>query len=167
VTTQVDAANEVSNLPAAAPERTSRRFFAQLDSGAPITRDLALLSLRLAFGGALALTHGRAKLAAPARFLEALAKRDFPLPGFFGWAAILSEFVGGLLLAVGLLTRPAATFVVITLGVAAFDFHSADPFAKRELALAYAVVALSVAIAGPGRYSLDGWLASRSEPRQR
>jgi len=161
VTTVDDNADaNVSHFPAAAAEPASRRFFALLTADAAITRDLALLVLRLGFGAALALTHGRAKLAAPARFIEALAKHDFPLPGFFGWAAILSEFAGGLLLAVGLLTRPAATFVAITLGVAAFDFHSADPFAKRELALAYAVVALSVAIAGPGRYSLDNWIAA-------
>jgi putative oxidoreductase len=166
VTTQVDSANQVSNLPAAAPEHISRRFFAWLASGGPVTGDLALLILRVAFGAALALTHGRAKLTAPERFVEALSKRNFPLPGFFGWAAILTEFVGGALLVVGLLTRPAATLVVITLGVAAFDFHSADPFAKRELALAYAVVALSVAIAGPGRYSLDRWLGSPSRPQR-
>jgi putative oxidoreductase len=166
MTTHVEAANQLSNPPPGAPEPAARRFFAQLATGAPLTRDLALLILRLGFGAALALTHGRAKLAAPARFLEALTKRDFPLPGVFGWAAILSEFVGGLLLAVGLLTRPAATLVVVTLGVAAFDFHSADPFAKRELALAYVVAALSIAIAGPGRYSLDSWLGSRSEPRK-
>jgi putative oxidoreductase len=140
----------------------SSGIFARLASAPPASRDLALLILRLGFGVSLALTHGRVKLLAPVKFLEGLAKHGFPLPLFFGWAAILSEFAGGLLLAVGLLTRPAATFVLITLGVAAFDFHSADPFAKRELALAYAVVALAVGIAGPGRYSLDSWLAGRA-----
>ncbi len=64
-----------------------------------------------------------------------------------------------------LLTRPAITFVLIALGVAAFDFHSADSFAKRELALACAVVALAVAIAGPRRHSLDSWLALSTKPR--
>ena len=110
----------------------------------------------MAFGSALALSHGLGKLEAPAQFILALTKRGFPLPGVFGWAALLSEFAGGgILLALGLLTRPAAGFVLITLTVAAFDIHSGDPFAKRELALAYAVVALTLLIAGPGRFSLD------------
>jgi putative oxidoreductase len=78
---------------------------------------------------------------------------------------VLSEFVGGLLLALGLLTRPAATFVLITLTVAAVDIHSGDPFAKRELALAYAVVALSLMLGGGGRYSLDRALFWRSQDR--
>lgn len=117
--------------------------------------DSGLLVLRVGFGLALALAHGFGKVSSPERFLQSLAAKDFPLPGFFGWAAIASEFLGGLLLALGLLTRPAAAFVLITLGVAAFDIHAHDPFAKRELALAYVAVALALLIAGPGRFSLD------------
>ncbi|HEY0464026.1 MAG TPA: DoxX family protein [Polyangiaceae bacterium] len=121
----------------------------------PWAYDLAFLGLRLAFGSTLALSHGLGKLEAPARFIQGLTNRGFPLPELFGWAALLSEFVGGLLLALGLFTRPAAALVLITLTVAALDIHSGDPFAKRELALAYAVVALTLLIAGPGRLSLD------------
>jgi len=165
VTTHLDSARQGSERRRSL-QPVSQGIFARLASDTPATRDLALLTLRVGFGLALSLSHGRAKLAAPARFLEALSKHEFPLPHFFGWAAILSEFAGGLLLALGLLTRPAATLVLVTLGIAAFDFHSADPFAKRELALAYAVVGLAVAIAGPGRYSLDAWPSARSKPRE-
>jgi putative oxidoreductase len=132
-----------------------QRLLARLASAPPWAHDLAFLVLRLTFGAALALSHGLGKLTAPAQFILALSKRGFPLPELFGWAALLSEFAGGLLLALGLLTRPAAAFVLITLTVAAFDIHSGDPFVKRELALAYAVVALTLLIAGPGRFSLD------------
>ena len=128
---------------------------ARLASATPRAYDLAFLALRLAFGSALALSHGWGKLAAPAQFILGLTKRGFPLPEVFGWAALLSEFAGGILLALGLFTRPAAAFVLLTLGVAAFDIHAGDPFARRELALAYAVVALALLIAGPGRFSLD------------
>ena len=160
MTTPLSSLNSVSDRPQT--NDLSQRVFAHLVGSTPRTRDLALVVLRVFFGLALALTHGRTKLNTPARFIEGLSKHGFPLPQVFGWAAILSEFLGGLLLAFGLLTRPAATFVLVTLGVAAFDFHSADPFAKRELALAYAVVALALAIAGPGRYSIDAWAASRA-----
>jgi putative oxidoreductase len=136
-------------------QASGHRLLARLAGATPWAYDLAFLALRLAFGSALALSHGLGKLEAPAQFILALTKRGFPFPGAFGWAAILSEFAGGILLALGLLTRPAAALVLVTLTVAAFDIHSGDPFAKRELALAYAVVALAVLIAGPGRFSLD------------
>jgi putative oxidoreductase len=74
---------------------------------------------------------------------------------------VLSEVLGGLLLALGLFARPAAACVAVTMLVAAFVVHAGDPFGRRELALAYACVAIGVLLAGPGRYSLDAWWRSR------
>ena len=126
-----------------------------LTQTSPLGIDLGLLVVRASFGLALALAHGYGKLVNPERFIQGLTTRGFPLPGFFGWAAIVSEFVGGLLLALGLLTRPAAALVLVTLSVAAFDVHADDPFKKKELALAYAVVGLALLVTGAGRLSLD------------
>lgn len=137
------------------------QIFQKLASSTPARHDLGLALLRGAFGLSLALAHGLGKLAHSAQFVAGLAQGGFPLPALFGWAAILSEFVGGLLLAIGLLARPAALFVLVTLGVAAFAVHAADPYARKELALAYVVVSLVVLVAGPGRYSLDAALAAR------
>ena len=168
MTTQLDPKDQLSSvsdlaLAAAGPGSSLPLRFA---NATRLTPDLALLLLRVAFGASLALSHGLVKLEAPASFLQLLIKRGFPLPVFFGWAAILSEFAGGLLLALGSFTRPAAAFIVVTLGVAALDIHSGDPFAKRELALAYAVVALTLLIAGPGRFSLDRlWSTRKKDPR--
>jgi putative oxidoreductase len=75
--------------------------------------------------------------------------------------AMLSEFVGGILVAIGLATRPAALFVTATMLGAAFVAHSGDPFSKKESALAYALVALVVLVAGPGRYSVDARLEKK------
>jgi putative oxidoreductase len=124
----------------------------------PSTRgavDAGLLALRLGFGLTLALKHGLAKLLDLEKFIGTVAKHGFPLPGVFGPIAMLSEFAGGLLLAVGLMTRPAATFVLATMLGAALKVHAHDPFSKKELALAYALVALVLFVTGPGRYSLD------------
>jgi putative oxidoreductase len=143
-------------------ENRDNGFFARLAASPPSARELGLALVRVGFGLSLAFAHGLGKISHPDQFIGGLTQGGFPLPVFFGWAAILSEFAGGLLLALGLLARPAAAFVVATLGVAAFHVHSADPYQKKELALAYVLVGIAVLVAGPGRFSLDALFASRS-----
>jgi putative oxidoreductase len=125
---------------------------------APSDAALGLLVLRVAFGLSLALAHGLPKLLDPARFIRVLAEDGFPLPELFGWAAIGAELIGGVLLAIGLLTKPAAALVLITMAIAVLDAHAGDPFRKRELALAYGTVALVLLHTGPGRWALDAKL---------
>ena len=120
-----------------------------------------LALLRVWFGLVLALNHGLGKVTDLGKFTEGVASRGMPLPGVLGPAAALSEFLGGLLVAVGLFTRPSALFVAITMLVAALHIHAADPFGKKELAFAYAVVALVVLISGPGHFSLDALIFKR------
>lgn len=127
------------------------------------TLDAAALVLRVTFGLSLALMHGLNKLRAPQAFLENVARHGFPAPTLLGWLAILSEFVGGLLLALGLFTRSAAASIAATLLIAAFKVHGNDPFAKKELALAYAVVGLAFLLSGPGRYALDAVLQRKRQ----
>jgi len=129
------------------------------------TVDVAALVVRVGFGMTLALAHGLSKLKSPEQFIEGVAKRGFPAPTVLGWVAILSELLGGLLLALGLFTRPAAAAVASTLLIAAFKVHADDPFAKKELALAYAVVGLAFLIGGPGRYALDAVLQRKRRGR--
>ncbi len=80
----------------------------------------------------------------------------FPTPVVFAWLAALSEFGGGILVAIGLATRAAALFVFATMSVAAFVAHADDPLRVKELALAYWTMAGAVALCGPGPYSVDG-----------
>ncbi len=133
--------------------------------GADAAADAGLLILRLFAGLALAFGHGLGKIPPSAGFVEATAALGFPLPEVFAWAAGLAEFVGGLLLVVGLLTRPAAVFVAFTMAVAAFGQHAADPFADKEMALLYGVIALTLLLSGAGRFSLDALLRRRAERR--
>jgi putative oxidoreductase len=123
--------------------------------------DAGLLVLRLGFGLTLAFGHGIHKLLALGKFIDSVARNGFPLPQVMGPLAMLSEFAGGLLLALGLLTRPAAACVLGTMLGAAFQVHGASPFSKKELALAYALVAAVLLITGPGRYSVDARLEKR------
>ena len=117
--------------------------------------DVGLLLLRLGFGLTMAFAHGLGKIPPSAGFVEGTAAMGFPLPALFAWAAALSEFVGGLLIAVGLATRPAAVLLATTMAVAAFVRHGADPFADKEMALLYLFASLALAAAGAGRYALD------------
>ena len=121
------------------------------------TVDLGLLLLRVWVGAVLALEHGWGKVSDLGTFTSNIAAR-VPFAGVLAPAAALSEFAGGLLLVVGLATRPAAAFILATMSVAVFRFHAADPFGKKELALAYGVAALALLVAGPGRLSADARL---------
>ena len=117
--------------------------------------DLGLLGMRLFAGLSLALAHGIGKIPPSERFIEGVGKLGFPAPTVFGWAAGLSEFAGGLLLAVGLFTRPAAAMVLVTMLVAGLGRHAQDPFKDKEKAFLYAAIALACLGLGAGRVALD------------
>jgi len=84
-------------------------------------------------------------------------------PGWlFALAAGLVEFVGGILLALGLFTRPAAAAAFVLLLVATFKVHWAAGFFNTaggyEYALLWALVVLGFVIRGGGPLSLDAKL---------
>ena len=86
------------------------------------------------------------------------------LMGQRGIAGIL-EFFGGLLIMVGLFTRPVAFLVSGQMAVAYFIAHAPDglwPIMNRgELAAFYCFTWLFFCAHGAGKYSIDGWLACR------
>jgi putative oxidoreductase len=127
----------------------------------PLHSDAALLVLRLGAGLMMAFGHGIKKVTGLDRFIDSVTRHGLPLPELLAPAAAISELVGGLLLALGLFTRAAASFVLITMLVAAFWVHSADPFGKKEMALLYACTMITLLLAGPGKWSLDAKLFRR------
>ena len=72
------------------------------------------------------------------------------------------EFFGGILIAIGLFSRPAALAATISTGVAAFYVHLPIGFyvdwGGTEFATLWTVVLLMIAIRGSGRLSVDGLL---------
>ncbi|MFZ5471347.1 MAG: DoxX family protein [Myxococcota bacterium] len=126
------------------------------------TANLAWAALRVVFGLSMAFFHGYSKVfeGGAAKLLGAVNALGIPFPTFFAWAAALSEFAGGLLLALGLATRPAAAFIGCTMLVALYH-HTADPFARSEVALLYFTVAGAAVVLGGGRFALDRFIRLR------
>jgi putative oxidoreductase len=120
-----------------------------------------LLLLRLGAGAFMLVGHGLPKVLT---FAEKAAKFADPLHigsrASFTLAAS-AEALGAALVALGLFTRPAAASVVVTMLVAGLLQHAHDPFARKELALLYAVAFAAVLLTGPGPLSLDAWIARR------
>ena len=81
-------------------------------------------------------------------------------PGIF-WAALVggTEFFGGLFLAIGFLTRPAAAGVAILMAVAAFWIHLPNGFfwnaGGYEYPLLWGLIALAIFFRGGGEMSVD------------
>lgn len=88
-------------------------------------------------------------------FINDVAKMGFPMPTIFAWAAVLAEFIGGILLILGFLTRPAVFFIMVTTFVAAFVFHK-EPFQQGLTAFIFFFISLSLMFTGPGRIGIDG-----------
>jgi len=117
--------------------------------------ELGITLLRVFTGLSMAVAHGTGKMPPPPELIEAVKAIGLPLPTACAWAAALCEVVGGVLLAIGLFTRPAAACILFTMAVAAFAVHGGDSYGERELALLYGAVALAFLTLGSGRMSLD------------
>ncbi len=120
-----------------------------------IQKDIGLLVLRLGAGLFMAFGHGLGKIPPSDGFVGGVEKLGLPMPTFFAWMAALSEFLGGLLIAFGLFTRPAAFFWICTMGTAAFIRHADDPFASKEKALLFLTIGLCLLFTGGGKFSLS------------
>ena len=122
--------------------------------------ELSLFIPRVFFGLTMAFTHGLGKVPPPDMLVSGVESMGLPMPLVFAWIAGLSEFAGGILLALGLLTRPAALFLSFTMATAGLVVHAKDPFNVKEMAFLYLAVFIMYAIRGSGRWSVD-YLISR------
>lgn len=105
--------------------------------------------------GLLLLQHGTGKLL---KFPAGAVPATFNLNSMPGYAGVI-EFVCGILLVIGLLSRPAAFVASGLMAVAYFLAHAPQGFFpilnRGELAVLYCFVFLYLAAAGPGPWSLD------------
>jgi len=105
------------------------------------------------------LQHGSAKLL---KFPHVAMFDNLQYFSIYGVAGVL-ELVGGILLLIGLFTRPVAFVLSGTMAAAYFIAHNTPFFSPMlnggEAAYLFCFIFLFIAAAGPGRWSVD---ASRS-----
>ena len=127
----------------------------------PNSTHFALLLLRLAAGGFM-LTHGYGKLQ---RSLAGEFQFGDPIglgPEVSLVLAVFAEFFCSLLVMLGLGTRLATIPLIVTMAVAAFIAHGADPFGRKELALFYLVSFVVLFLTGSGKFSVDRLIGGKS-----
>lgn len=126
--------------------------------------NLGLLIIRLSIGFSFVYFHGWEKITGGVDKWEMLGNQmqyagiNF-LPVVWGFMAALAEFGGGLLLMIGLFTRPAAFFMATTMLVANLMHYYKDGLEAHPFEMLFIFIALF--IMGAGKYSLDAKIKFR------
>ncbi|MCA9310300.1 MAG: DoxX family membrane protein [Phycisphaerales bacterium] len=116
--------------------------------------DVLLLLSRLYAGLAIA-GAGLDKLPTPSWMVDQVGQIGLPMTEVSAHAACLTEFVAGLLLAAGLMTRPAALAVATVMGVASFGYHRLTPILDMHIAQGLFWLFIVFVAIGGGTLSLD------------
>ena len=138
--------------PAERPRLLFPSFSRLYDALAP----LSIVLMRVIAGVALAV-HGWPKIQDPFKNVDMVEKLGF-VPGAI-WSPMLAgtEFFGGILLAIGFLTRPSAVAATVVLLVTAW-FHwvlQAEGFSGAEKSLLWAAITFYFVAHGGGPFSVD------------
>lgn len=115
-----------------------------------------VLSIVRIMAGLIFMAHGAQKLLG----FPAAASPDMSPPMFsMGWNAGVIELVAGALIAIGLITRPAAFIASGTMAFAYFLAHAPQNFFPvnngGDAAILYCFLFLYFVFAGPGPWSID------------
>lgn len=127
--------------------------------------DAALTILRLVLGS-IFIAHGAQKIFVFgfAGVTGAFTHMGVPAAGILGPFVALVELLGGIAVVLGLLTRLASLGLASTMVVAILLVHAKNGFFNPtgvEFPLALLGMALSLVIAGAGKYSVDALIAER------
>jgi putative oxidoreductase len=141
----------------------------------PLSAGWYALPLRLIIGFGF-MQDGYAKLArGPEDFIGVLHAMGLPIPAMLGWATIIVELVGGLMILAGALIPLATVPTAIVLLVAIFTVHLPNGFSSIKLQsfdvagahfgqpgyetdLLYLAGLVALCLGGPGPISIDGVL---------
>lgn len=129
-------------------------------------KDLCILVIRVGIG-AIFVRHGFPKIIkGPEEWLwfgnQMSNLGIYFAPVFWGFMAVMSEFLGGIFLMIGLGTRVAAFSIACVMLVAVvMHINKGDTYGYISHPLALLVVFVGLMIAGGGKYSLDYSLFTR------
>src|SRR5215469_4778670 len=150
------------------------RVYRRIKSALPPLQSVMLLAVRLYWGFQFAQT-GWGKLHNLAKITEFFASLNIPFPSFTAPAVSTLEFVGGVLLMLGLFSRPIALLLACNMLVAYWTadrdalsaifsdpgkFYAADPYT-------FLFTSLMVLIFGAGFFAVDTLVANRLKAVER
>lgn len=123
--------------------------------------------------------HGFAKLIrGPDAFISILHAMGMPFADYLGWATIVIEVLGGLMILLGALVPLATIPMIVVLLVATFTVHLPYGFSSIKLMsydasgahfgqpgyetdMLYLAGLVALCMGGAGPFSLDRWLSTR------
>ncbi|AZI20307.1 DoxX family protein [Chryseobacterium taklimakanense] len=139
-------------------------YFTSIKSN-PVINDIVLFVVRIFVGFAM-ISHGFPKL------MKLVGDKEIEFFDFLGlgaqnslFLAVFAEFICSIFIILGLFTRWAVFFLMITMAVAGLVVHGADAFGDREMSLLYLANYIMIFAFGPGKYSVDGMISKRRESR--
>jgi uncharacterized membrane protein YphA (DoxX/SURF4 family) len=131
-----------------------------------VMADVSLLMMRLGYAALLLAFHGGPRFlhafqfvarGEPWGFVDVVGQMGLPFASAFAVASAASESIGAALVAAGWWTRLAAASIAINMTVALIhEGAKGDPI---ELPALYLLGALTLLIAGAGRFSVDSFRA--------
>jgi len=129
--------------------------------------DAGILFLRIGIGFAFIFVHGWGKIIGGPELWGKLGGTMANMgitfaPVFWGFMASLAEFGGGILILLGLFTRPALAFMAFTMLVA-FVMHTSklDPWSKSVYPMEMFAVFMALLFIGAGKYSIDALISKK------
>lgn len=133
--------------------------------------DAGILFLRIGIGFAFIFIHGWDKIFGGTELWGKMGGAMINLgitftPVFWGFMASISEFGGGILILLGLFTRPASAFMAFTMLVAAImHLSKLDPWSKAIYPMEMFAVFMGLLFIGAGKYSIDNLLFGKKEQK--
>jgi putative oxidoreductase len=140
-----------------------------VDSGKTVALDAGLATLRVALA-VIFFAHGAQKVFqyGIAGVTQGFTQMGIPLPGVAAPLVAGLELVGGLVLFLGLFTRPVALLLAIDMLVATLLVHLPNGFflpTGIEFTMLLFAGAVALVLTGPGELSLDAMLTKRRRAR--
>lgn len=132
--------------------------------------DVGLLVLRAGIGSMFAIMHGFPKLTGGVSLWKGLGGAFNRLmgisfiPEFWGFAAAIAEFGGGLCLIAGIFFRPACALMLFTMATAVgAAIRGGEGFDGATHALELGIVLLALFLTGPGKFTLPNLWKTKTQ----